>query len=281
MQVIGAALSGLMEDVVPLYVDPVRYDRCDHCDHCGPRDGMGLSLAPDGGILEHPEERIVPVLSTHTPEELERGARLLLLRAARRVHPDDVRMYFAYRDLIPEHILEIPEMLVGGGMDIERGDALLVLAEPNLTGLLVRQGDLTSVIVFNPAGVIRVDPLAERLPPPLLFPQVPQALRQANLRIARRARALLFTYLVREQKWELRAHRRLTVTGQDGATYRIYAWQGMNVRLVEGNIETCSLCIVPDSEVTTLPVYDLMLAQKVLLETNITKFKEIAIRHRV
>jgi hypothetical protein len=234
--------------------------------------------------MEHTGQIISPVLALHTEEELERGARLLLLRASRRVRPDDVWRYFAAWDLPEQHVLEIPEHIVHGGLDLERGDTFLVLADPNLLGLVVRQGGLSSVLIFNPPGVVRCDPNADDYPRPPPRPRIlscqSRALRLAMARSERRAKALLFRYLAREQKWELRAYRRFTVVGQDGLTYRIYAWSGMNVRLVEGDKEVCSLCVVAKLE-NPVPTLDLMLAQKVLLENDISQFLKIAIRRPI
>lgn len=274
MQEIRSALDGLGEDWLAPEALPL-YDTCEDVSN------PAMSLMPNGGIQEHEGRSIRLELAEHTDEELERGAKLLLLRAAnrRRVQPDEVDVWFnQHCDLISQHILEIPEFLVGGGdYAIERGDALLVLTEPMCLGLVVRKGNLSSILVFNPRGVVRVDPLAERLPPPPLrrrWQPTPESRIQKRLRlqVERRAKALLFQFLSREQKWELRAYRRVTVLGQDGRVYRIYAWHGMNVRLVVGDKETHSLCVVPKPEVTTIPVLDLILAQKVLLENDVESF---------
>lgn len=263
-----------MEDVIPAEA-LANYDAFP--------DRPSFSLAADGGVIRHePGQPISLVMVPRTEEELERGARLLLLRASTPINPEDAWAYLGSWDLANRHTLEIPEFLVHGGMDLERGDTFLALADPNTLGLVARQGECSSVLIFNPPAVARLTPMVERGvfpvgPPARRIPPEPARVRQARLRIERRARALLFQYLAREQKWELRAHRRFTVVGQDGLTYRVYAWSGMNVRVFDGEKETQSLCVVPKPE-TPLPVFDLMLAQKVLLERHISKFMEMAVR---
>lgn len=278
MRVIQSALHALFEDVVPAEA-LVSYDM---------DDARGaLSLNAQGGIREHDDHRVFPEMVVRTDEELERGARLLLLRAAQRVRPDDIRLYFDVWDLYPPmHSLSIDEHLVGGGLDIERGDALLFMTDPNLLGLVARQEGRSSVVLHNPRGVVRLDPNAPalgpvNLPRRFLERRETQAVRRKRFSVEQRAKALLFRYLTREQKWELRAHRRITVWGQDGREYRIYAWQGMNVKLVENGEETTSLCVVPKPEVTTLPVLDLILAQKIMLETEVGHFLETAVHRTI
>lgn len=273
MQIIHSALEAFWEDVLPPEALP-RYDRSDEA-------GLpALSLAPNGGILEHEGTIVEPVLAPHTEAELENGAKFLMLRAARRVRAEDIYYHFADLDLPERHAFEIQEQIIFGGDDLERGDALLVIADPSFFGLVVRQGELSTVVIHNPLAIVRTDPLAaayirqRAVPPPPVFWEN-QGKRRERLRAERKSKALLFRSLTREQKWELRAHQRVTVKGQDGATYRIYKWQGMNVRLLEGAEETASLCIVPTAE-TPIPVYDLMLAQKVLLESQIDEFMKIA-----
>jgi hypothetical protein len=180
--------------------------------------------------------------------------------------------------------LDSPEVVVGEGLDdIEREPVMLVMADSTFLGLVARQGELSSVLIFNTPAVVLTDDNAPNFPrvplPPRLqgVPHETQANRKARLRAEGRAKALLFRYLVPEQKWELRAYRRITVIGQDGRTYRIYAWHGMNVRLVENGQETYTFCIVPKPE-HRLPVFDLILAQKVLIETSLPDFFKLAVQ---
>lgn len=87
--------------------------------------------------------------------------------------------------------------------------------------------------------------------------------RQAELR----ARALLHQFLTREQRWSLRASHSFLVTGQDGQTYEV--GEGSGVRLLVNGKPVRSFCIHPRE---ILPPCDVMLAQKLLLESNIEHF---------
>lgn len=49
-----------------------------------------------------------------------------------------------------------------------------------------------------------------------------------------------------------------------------------NVRLVENGEHAAALCVVPQYKVTTLPMYDLMLAQKILIESQTESFLRTA-----
>ena len=122
--------------------------------------------------------------------------------------------------------------------------------------------------------------------------------RRARRRADRRAKALLHRHLTREQRWELRATRSVTVTGQDGRTYRITEGSCNNVFLLEDGEERFRLCAVADfsSElsprvlrdgqtavtldgqgyIASLPVHDLMLAQKLLIESDIRAYLSVA-----
>ncbi len=88
----------------------------------------------------------------------------------------------------------------------------------------------------------------------------------------RRARALLFRYLTREQKASLRAKGFFEAQGQDGHSYRIAAYNG--IKRVEQGVETWSYCF--HAEEVRLPSYDLMLAQKLFIENDIKSFLETA-----
>jgi len=100
-----------------------------------------------------------------------------------------------------------------------------------------------------------------------------RALRKSN----GRAKALLHKYLTREQRWELRATKAFTVVGQDGRSYHVTEGSAGNVFLLENGEHTYRFCVVPNYKLTTLPTYDLMLAQKVLLENNLRLFLSTAV----
>jgi hypothetical protein len=81
-----------------------------------------------------------------------------------------------------------------------------------------------------------------------------------------RARALLHQMLTREQRWSLRASGGFQVQGQDGRTYEV---SKTAVRLIVDGKPRVSYCIHPKER---LPAYDVMLAQKLLLESNVQHF---------
>lgn len=95
--------------------------------------------------------------------------------------------------------------------------------------------------------------------------------KRRQRRADKKAKALLHRYLTQKQKWELRATKGFTVVGQDGVMYRVEGFAGV---LLPGT--PFGWCIHSDSKVTTLPDYDLMLAQKVLLESDIEAFMTTA-----
>jgi len=98
-----------------------------------------------------------------------------------------------------------------------------------------------------------------------------RAYRKAN----GRARALLHKHLTKKQRWELRATKAFTVIGQDGRIYQVTEGSASNVFMLEDGEPIYRFCVVP--KVTSLPMYDLMLAQKVLLENNIQLFLNTAV----
>lgn len=93
-------------------------------------------------------------------------------------------------------------------------------------------------------------------------------LREGN----RKALKLLKEMLTREQRRELLKEKRFHVLGQDGKTYRITPKEIHNVFELDGDRVVKEFCIVTRG----LPSYDQMLAQKLLLETNIAEFLRIA-----
>lgn len=100
-------------------------------------------------------------------------------------------------------------------------------------------------------------------------------LRRDRRRADARAKALLHRALSREQRWELRATKAFTVQGKDDKTYLITEGSTSNVKLLENGVQTHSLCVVAKG--TALPVHDLMLAQKLLLEHNPEAFWGLAV----
>jgi hypothetical protein len=80
-----------------------------------------------------------------------------------------------------------------------------------------------------------------------------------------RSKELLYGLLSGEQLAEMEAATQFHVQGADGHTYLIRKGHGHNVWRIEGGLRTIEYCIVTRGHV---PVYDLMLTQKLLLETD-------------
>ena len=95
----------------------------------------------------------------------------------------------------------------------------------------------------------------------------------------RRAKALLHRHLTKEQRWDLRGSKSFTVTGQDGRTYQITEGSCNNVLMLEDGEPRFRLCVVTDR--VPVPVYDLMLAQKLLIEFDIRSYLSIAQAYNV
>lgn len=91
--------------------------------------------------------------------------------------------------------------------------------------------------------------------------------RQSAARAEKRARCLLHQFLTREQRWSLRADGSFTVQAQDGNTYRVR--YGKTVQLIENGQPVMGYCIHPREPI---PELDVMLIQKLLLETNLQYF---------
>lgn len=93
-----------------------------------------------------------------------------------------------------------------------------------------------------------------------------------------KAKALLHFHLTKEQRWDLRATKSFAITGQDGRPYRITEGTSSNVMLLDRTgKESHRLCVVAKGP--SLPVYDLMLAQKLMLESDSEAFWKIAVVH--
>lgn len=90
----------------------------------------------------------------------------------------------------------------------------------------------------------------------------------------RKAKALLYQFLNRDQKRELHTRKFFTVLGADGRTYQV-TWHNVNnVKLLVEGQPRFSLCLVPVKEV--LSVADIMLAQKIWLEADPDTFLRTA-----
>jgi len=91
-----------------------------------------------------------------------------------------------------------------------------------------------------------------------------------------RSQALLYRYLTKEQKWTLRGEKSFFVKGKDGHTYEIHAAGTNNVTRYEDGWRKYKFCVVSKYE-HPIPVYDLMLAQKLTLESDPRSFLDIAV----
>ncbi len=90
--------------------------------------------------------------------------------------------------------------------------------------------------------------------------------RAASRLSSERALALLKRHLNEAQLQELEAFKGFHVVGADGRTFRIHHAAHSNVFSIENGVPAVNFCIVAVNEVP-IPIYDLMLAQKVLLES--------------
>lgn len=99
--------------------------------------------------------------------------------------------------------------------------------------------------------------------------------RRKAWRAQRKAKALLHQFLTRPQRWDLRASKSFEIVGQDSFTYRITEGSCNNVHRIEPDgTHLWSLCLVTTGP--RIPTYDLMLTQKLLLETDIQRFLKTA-----
>lgn len=94
-----------------------------------------------------------------------------------------------------------------------------------------------------------------------------QSLRKERI-AERKAKSLLCRFLTKTQRCQLRATNSFDVTAADGRVYRVI--HGSAVRRVDDGIETRTFCLVQKE--ILLPAYDLMLAQKVMLERDFETF---------
>lgn len=121
-----------------------------------------------------------------------------------------------------------------------------------------------------------------------------KAEKRRKRRADARAKALLCRHLADKQRRTLRGADFFDVTGSDGRRYRITKALSHNVVLLRGGIDEVAshtplepgdvtFCVINDYEPLGgwLPVYDLMLAQKLLLEVNAPEFLDTAVVRRI
>lgn len=97
-----------------------------------------------------------------------------------------------------------------------------------------------------------------------------KARRKQEHKARQKAKALLHRYLTKEQRWQLRASHAFRVQGADNHVYEIREKEHGNVYRVSEDGFDYNFCLVADN--VSVPVYDLMLTQKLLLEKDIEGF---------
>ena len=97
--------------------------------------------------------------------------------------------------------------------------------------------------------------------------------RRSHHEAEARSKTLLYELLTGDQLCEMEAVGQFHVEGADGYTYLIRKGHGHNVWRIEGGQRTVEYCIITRGWV---PVYDLMLTQKLLLETDPEHFLRTA-----
>lgn len=89
-----------------------------------------------------------------------------------------------------------------------------------------------------------------------------------------RSLRLLNNFLNVAQRAELERWAGITVWGADSQEYFIEAQPHQNIYLIEGGLRKRRFCVVMQD--SRIPLYDMMLAQKLLLETDIPRFTALA-----
>jgi hypothetical protein len=91
--------------------------------------------------------------------------------------------------------------------------------------------------------------------------------------VKRRSRKILFSLLNETQREEFKKKKSFHVVGKDGFTYLIINRHQHNVFRIEDGRRTFEYCIITNNYV---PLYDQMLSQKLLLESNPQMFLDIS-----
>lgn len=91
--------------------------------------------------------------------------------------------------------------------------------------------------------------------------------KQKSTRADKKARAILHSCLTKEQRWSLRATKSFEVRGSDGRMYLVRLGHGVALQF---GCREYSLCVVTKKE--PLPAFDLMLAHKLMLESDAETF---------
>lgn len=103
-----------------------------------------------------------------------------------------------------------------------------------------------------------------------------QAREEKDREKARKVARKLLRQNISPQLWrEFLRKKEFHVTGSDGRLYRVSHQIGSNVTLVVDGVDVARYCLVP-KEHAWIPEPDMMLAVKLMLETNARKFLRIA-----
>lgn len=103
--------------------------------------------------------------------------------------------------------------------------------------------------------------------------------RQSSVEATQRAEELLLGHLSEEQAAGYRDQKKFRVVGQDGHIYEVNCKKHhQNIRRLEGDRAVEEFCIYMRG---AIPLADNLLAQKLMLECDIQKLKEIANRFEV
>lgn len=94
-------------------------------------------------------------------------------------------------------------------------------------------------------------------------------------RARKKARVLLRRHITKEQWEEFRKMKAFHVTGTDGRLYRVHHQVGSNVTLIVDGADVARYCVVPKDN-AWIPEPDMMLAVKLMLETNAKRFLRTA-----
>lgn len=107
----------------------------------------------------------------------------------------------------------------------------------------------------------------------LMYEEIRRIEKRKERRAVRRAEKLLDAHLTHKQRRELKKKKLFHVRGQDGNLYQITHYGHQNVFQIEGGRRIRQFCAVSSGQV---PIADLLLAQKFLIESDIAHFLKIA-----
>lgn len=190
--------------------------------------------------------------------------------------------YFA--DLLWDWLLDLEDVCSGGTLIFAlRTSAILdPIGRVIMAGLGCAEGDVEGAVELNgedPARLIQElclrPPRAEG---PIQEPVGEFLQKEERDLVNGRARRLLESFLSPEQREELEETRAFHVRAADDRIYRIRYRHQHNVDLIEDGRATIRYCLIMKE---TVPIFDLMLGQKMLLEKDPETFFRIANAQRL